>query len=872
MTLFEPYGCLAHFLLDRVKSFFRLPMNAPTEPTFASPDDLATVRLVDLMHRVEALQSQSKLEEACLLYTQWLSVSQDPMRYVAQYNHASLLQGLGRLDMAEKAYLQAIGLNPSFGHAYINLGLMYEKLGLLDKALAQWNTFASLRFIASSLDTEMLCSALNHIGRVQENKKAYDLAERALRESLEIQAEQPGVVQHWVHIRQKACIWPVYQTLPGLDMAKLIRYTSPLGMLAMTEDPAMQLLTSQNFVHRMYGQNHKPVKAKKKMAHGRKKIGLVSADFREHAVGFLLPSFMQGADRSSYELYAYDFTKEENTYLRNKFKRTFDHFVDISKMSDEQAAQRMADDGIDILIDLHGLSAGARPGIFARRPAPKQGTYLGFIGPTGMPWFDFVIADRDVLPPELAIYFTEKPVYMDGSFIPLDRQQLPVPATDRASLGLPEDAFLMAAFGNVYKITPEIFAVWMRLLKRIDKACLCLIDDNPITVRNLKAAVAAADVDPARVIFLPRTDHPTFCSRLRHFDVFLDTYPYNCGSTTSDVVNAGVPLVTRVGRTMVSRMGLSILREIGQVENAVNTFEEYERKVVEIALRRHAQADLLFSTQVGSLFNQAMQRVIQSEPDAPVHAEHVPARQALQLTRHHLDEEAHVSVTQAGLMMPANTDAHFEQLRSHLLVRQQAHAGFWAFLPDAQLQTCGLNAAGLENLVLSQGRCHDMLMFSPFWDVSAFHLNPFLLAEEAVPGLLDAAQAFADAQQLGVQLSSWVCCSDSFLLGLNFVAKRRVWLDWLELTDKLLRSQDARVAEHRDILYALSGNFMALASTPAMYAVDPFSLPSLSQASPVLLEQAMTCDALKVSYARSGHERTLAQHAKLASLALTPKI
>lgn len=842
-------------------------MNAPTEPIVGSPDPLQTLSLMALMQRVEALQAQSKLEESCLLYEQWLAVSQDPMRYVAQYNHASLLQGLGRMDKAEKAYLQAITANPSFGHAYINLGLMYEKLGLQDKALSQWNAFASLRFIASSLDNEMLCSALNHIGRVQENKKAYDLAERALRESLEIQPEQPGVVQHWVHIRQKACIWPVYQPLPGLNMAKLIRYTSPLGMLAMTEDPAMQLLTSQNFVHRMYGHNYTPVKAKKRMAHGRKKVGLVSADFREHAVGFLLPSFLQGVDRSSYELYAYDFTKEEPTALRQRFKQIFNHFIDIAELTDEQAAQRMADDGIDILIDLHGLSAGARPGIFARRPAPMQGTYLGFIGPTGMPWFDFVIADRDVLPPELAVYFTEKPVYMDGSFIPLDRQQVPVPVTDRASLGLPQDAFLMAGFGNVYKITPEMFSVWMNLLKRIDNAYLCLIDDNPITVRNLKMAVAQADVDPARVIFMPRTDHPTFCSRLRHFDVFLDTYPYNCGSTTSDVVNAGVPLVTRYGRTMVSRMGLSILREIDEVDNAVSTFEDYERKVVEIALRRHSQPDRLFSTRVGSLFNQAMQKVVQPEPDQPALGP-VPARPALQLTRHHLSDGAQMHVNAKGLSMPVRIGVHFEQLRAHLLGRQQAHNGFWGFMPDAQLQACGLDAAALDNLVLSHGQEHEVLMFNPFWDVSAFNLNPFLLADKTSPGVLDAAQAFVDAMKLDVSMASWVSCSDSFLLGLNMVAKRRVWLDWLEMADRLLRSQDPRVAAHREVLYALSGNFIVLANAPTVHAVDPFTLPALGTPTPDLLERAMACDALKASHLRSGHARYLAQYARLAAQVL----
>ena len=160
-------------------------------------------------------------------------------------------------------------------------------------------------------------------------------------------------------------------------------------------------------------------------------------------------------------------------------------------------------------------------------------------------------------------------------------------------------------------------------------------------------------------------------------------------------------------------------------------------------------------------------------------------------------------------------------------------------------------------------------MFNPFWDVSAFHLNPFLLADQAEPGLLAAAQAFADTLQLGVQLKHWVSCSDSFLLGLNFVAKRRVWLDWLELADKLLRSQDPRVVAHRDVLYALSGNFILMANAPAMHALDPFTLPSLAKDPSGLLEQAMACDALKASHVRSGHARCLTQHARLAAVALS---
>jgi hypothetical protein len=300
----------------------------------------------------------------------------------------------------------------------------------------------------------------------------------------------------------------------------------------------------------------------------------------------------------------------------------------------------------------------------------------------------------------------------------------------------------------------------------------------------------------------------------------------------------------------------------GQVENAVSNFDDYERKVVEIAMRRHAQPDSLFSTRIGSLFNQAMQRVVQPEADAPAPAlvQPVPARQALQLTRHPLSAASRFSVQPSGLALPADAAAHFEHLSGHLLGRHQAHPGFWAFLPDEQLQACGLDAPALENLVLSQGTQHEWLMFNPYGDVTAFHRNPFLLAEQAAPGVLAAGQAFADALKLGVRLADWVSCSDSFLLGLNFVAKRRVWLDWLELADRLLRSQDPRVAEHRDALYALSGNFILMANAPAAHAVDPFTLKALGQVCDTLLEQAMACDGLKASHVRSGHARYLAQH------------
>jgi predicted O-linked N-acetylglucosamine transferase (SPINDLY family) len=186
----------------------------------------------------------------------------------------------------------------------------------------------------------------------------------------------------------------------------------------------------------------------------------------------------------------------------------------------------------------------------------------------------------------------EKPLYVEGSFIPLTPPDENLPVVTRADVGLPEDAFVMGAFGNVYKITPEMFVSWMRLLKKIPNAVLWLIDDNPLTTANLRKHAKIANIELNRLIFSPRTGHDEFCARLKLCDVYLDTYPYNCGSTTNDVMKAGVPLITRSGRTMVSRMGVSILNAL-EVSNLVaDTEHAYTKIIIELSKNIELRRDL----------------------------------------------------------------------------------------------------------------------------------------------------------------------------------------------------------------------------------------------------------------------------------------
>jgi predicted O-linked N-acetylglucosamine transferase (SPINDLY family) len=583
-----PRICLLLATSQTIDTMTTLPNSANGLPlehwqNYAKLAQKAMLRLDQLFAKCNELQSNNQSQEALQLYKAYIdNTTQD--KHLALFNYGSLLQSTGQTQAAEDSYRACLEIEPNLFQASINLGLLLEKQGLQTEALQLWQNVA-LQADNPQSDKSVVVFALNHIGRVQENLKQYDQAETTLEKSLALDPKQAGVIQHWVHIRQKACAWPVYKPLPNITHNEMLMATSPLAMLALTDDPVQQLLTAFAFVERTYGFKEEFLSKGCEYRHERLRIGYVSGDLCVHAVGLLLPELLEGHDKSKFEIYGYDFSPEDGTAHRERLKKAFDHLRPIRALTDRQVAELVLADEIDVLIDLHGLSSGARPGIFALHPAPKQGTYLGFIGTTGMPWFDFVIADRYALPEELTPYFTEKPLYVEGSFIPLTRDETPVREATRAEFGLPEDAFVMAAFGNVYKITPEMFATWMEILKEIPQAVLWLIDDNPTTTANIRKHAKSANADLSRIHFTGRSAHVEYKAKLKLADVFLDTFPYNCGSTTNDVIQAGLRIVTLSGKTMVSRMGGSILKKINQTNLICTSKQEYFAKIKDLSLK-----------------------------------------------------------------------------------------------------------------------------------------------------------------------------------------------------------------------------------------------------------------------------------------------
>ncbi|HEX8013096.1 MAG TPA: hypothetical protein VF814_19560, partial [Casimicrobiaceae bacterium] len=287
--------------------------------------------------------------------------------------------------------------------------------------------------------------------------------------------------------------------------------------------------------------------------------------------------FWEKIDRSRLEMFAYSLRPDDDNPFQKRVRAAFEHYADVSEESVADIAQRIREDRIAILVDRNGYTLNAREGIFPLRPAPIQINCIGFPGTLGAPWYDYIFTDRYSLPEPLQRFYTERPLYMPHMAFPSDTTRLPPgPPPTRAACGLPEEAFVFCCFNNTYKILPEIFAIWMRLLAAVPKSVLWLLETGAEAKSNLRREAAAAGIAPQRLIFASRVNVGEHVARNAAADLFLDTYPYGAHTTANDALLAGLPLVTCVGETLASRIAGSQLQAIGLPELITPSLAEYE--------------------------------------------------------------------------------------------------------------------------------------------------------------------------------------------------------------------------------------------------------------------------------------------------------
>lgn len=536
-----------------------------------------------LLEEAEKLEKNGLAPLAAVLYQTWLQRNQTHYNHIALFNLGTVLFNQADLAGAKEAYLQAVKLAPAFVQPHFNLGLIHEREGNIDAAVNEWRWIDDHVTPNSPEHRPLLLLALNNLGRVLENSKLYGSALDYLTRSLALEARQPDVIHHWVYLREKQCAWPVYAHINGVGMELMRQSTSALAMLSLSDDPEAQLAAARHYVEHKLSKNLPRLAPTASYGHDKIRIAYCSSDFCLHPVAMLTAELFELHDREQFEVYGYCWTQQGHSPLRQRIIDAMDHFERIDSLTDEAAARLIREHEIDILVDLHGQTLGARANLLAYRPAPIQITYLGLPATTGLPSIDYVIADRFLIPEEYACYYSEKPLYMPDVYQVSDRQRKINPAPSRESCKLPAEAFVFCSFNNNYKYTPELFEAWMNILRRVPDSVLWLLADNPWSEINLKNHAKNFGIDPHRLIFASRVAPEDYLARYAIADLFLDSFPFNAGTTANDALWMGLPVLTLTGRSFASRMAGALLTAAELPELITYDLLSYEHKAVELA-------------------------------------------------------------------------------------------------------------------------------------------------------------------------------------------------------------------------------------------------------------------------------------------------
>ncbi len=550
--------------------------------------------IVDLIDRATKLTTLDQKQFAADLYKTWIAHnSSDGLLHAAYFNFGVALADIGDRAGAINAFQECIRLKPDFYPCYINLGRVFEDAGQVSAAVMQWLKLVQDLSTVNGEFVAQKITALEQIARVLEAGNTDEPAEDALKQSLDINPHQIKVVQHWISLRQRQCKWPVITEWERVSRNDLLTGISSLSLQCLADDPMFQLAKAFHYAKNSIGMP-------KPMQHphtGRRdpdrlRIGYVSSDMREHAVGFAMTDVFEQHDRGNFEIFAYYCGINRTDSTQQRIMKAADHWVDINGLDDDQAAAKIAADGIDILLDLNGYTKDARTKVFARRPAPIAVNWFGFPGTMGTPYHHYIIADPNIVPIGHEIYYSEKVLRL-SCYQPNDRNRIvAAERPSRAEVGLPEDAFVFCSLNGMQKTTPRTFRRWMMILGGALDSVLWLLSGTNEANERIHQAVAESGIDPKRIIFAEKLPNPQHLARYPLADLFLDSSPYGAHTTAADALWMGVPIVTFGGRTFAARVCASVIRAAGVEELDCSSPEAYVAKAIELAHNREKLAAL----------------------------------------------------------------------------------------------------------------------------------------------------------------------------------------------------------------------------------------------------------------------------------------
>jgi len=550
------------------------------------------------------LHQAGQLDKSAKIYEQVLNAA--PNHPDALHLMGVIAYQSGRYKEAEENIRKAIEYAPQNSSYYLNLGATLKSLNKLDEAISAYEQ--SIRLNPNIYEPYYnLAISLNDVGRTDEAVSSY-------RKALQIRPDSSNALSNLAYLLQRTCRWDelyaLYSQIEQSTRNAILSGQKPVEMPPVTlirhDDPALVFAVAKAWSEPLPETERgvSPFPFREGGRGVRLIIGYISGDFRNHPVATQMLSLFGLHDRREFSVYCYSYGAEDGSYQRAKIRESCDNFIDISRLNDIEAAQRIYDDGVDILVDLAGHTKGSRLNIFARRPAPIQVSWLGFPATTGAGFMDYIITDKTVSPPEHAPYYSEKFVYMPNTYMINPYLQ---PISDRnfkrTDFGLPEEEvrneemrnekslltshfslpFVFCSFNHSYKIEPVMFDVWIRILMQVPDSVLWLRRANTDAEKNLKAEAEKRGISGHRLIFsdkLPsKTEH---LSRLALADLALDTRIYNGHATSNDALWAGLPVITFEGGHFGSRACSSFLKSVGLSELITHNLKEYESLAIRL--------------------------------------------------------------------------------------------------------------------------------------------------------------------------------------------------------------------------------------------------------------------------------------------------
>lgn len=580
------------------------------KPDYADAHNNRGVVLHELKRPIEALAS---CDQAIVLKPDYAE---------AHNNRGIALNSLQRYDEALASYDRAIALKPDFAAAHNNRGNALKALWRHEEALASYDRAIALKpDFADAHDRRG--SVLQALDRQAEAVASYDRA-IALDPDLEF------ALGELLHVKMKTCDWRDWKPQTAQIVRKIDqghRVCTPFAIQAVTESAACQKKAAEIQVEVSFPANDALPSIAKRQRHEKIRIGYFSADFRIHTVALGTAGLFETHDKALFEAIGFSLGPDQNDEMRRRTSAAFDRFIDVRDRSDEQVALLARELEIDIAVDLGGFTAGHRTGIFALRAAPIQVNYWGYAGTIGAGYMDYLVADRALIPETHQKYYAERIVYLPNSYMPHDSKHTASDRLfDRSEVGLPEQGVVFCCFNNNYKITPEMFDCWMRILKQTPGSVIWLLEGNATVPVNLRKEAELRGVAGERLVFAPLISPADHLARYRLADLFLDTLPCNAHTTTGDVLWAGVPLLTQIGEAFPSRVAASGLNAIGLPELITSTRQAYEDLAIELATHPEKLADLKRKL--------AENRLTMPLFDMPLYAKHLEAAYAAMYERY----------------------------------------------------------------------------------------------------------------------------------------------------------------------------------------------------------------------------------------------